>query len=208
MIHLFMIINNILNYIFTSTANISVLRILNERVAGISGRETARLAGINLRSAQIALTNLENLKVVKRQVGGREHLFTLNRDHFLTNEIISNLFSAEQKFKTSLYKNISVKLKDITDSVILFGSVARKEENIESDLDICIVYSKKKNVIEKINNKLRDDISDKYGVTLAPFYITKKEFKERAKKNKAPINKILKEGKVLSGLSINTLKNG
>jgi predicted nucleotidyltransferase len=203
-----MIINNILNYIFTNSGNLAVLRVLNERVVGISGRETARLAGVSLRSAQLSLDNLVNLKIVKRQVGGREHLFTLNRESFISEEIITKLFSAEQKFKNSIYKEITKNLNPLAESIILFGSVARKEESLQSDLDLCIVYLKNKNKIEKIVSSLRDELYDKFGVTLAPFYITRSEFKIRAKKNISPVNEIIKEGIVISGLSLNILKNG
>lgn len=203
-----MIVNNILNHIFTSTGNLAVLRVLNERVVGISGRETARLAGISLRSAQLSLDNLVSLKIVKRQVGGREHLFTLNRESFIAKEIITKLFSAEGKFKASLFKKITTSLKISTESIILFGSVARKTESVQSDLDLCIVYSKNKNKIEKIVSNLRDELYDKFGVTLAPFYITRIDFKKRAENKKSPVNEIIKEGVVISGLSLNILKNG
>lgn len=203
-----MVINNILDHIFTNAGNLAVLRVLNERASGISGRETARLAGIGLRSAQIALSNLEKFKIVIRQVGGRDHLFTLNRKNFLAKEVISKLFTVEKKFKISLYNEITDSINSAADSVILFGSVVRKEESVESDLDICIVYSKNKSRIEKIISKLRDELYDKYGVTLAPFYITGKDFSTKAGRNKSPVDQIIKEGKVLSGISIANLKNG
>ena len=203
-----MILNNVLDNIFVNSANIAVLRALNERVAGISGRETARLAGIGLRSAQIALDNLVNLKVVNKQAGGREHLFSLNRKNYISNEIIAKLFVTEQKYKKSVLNEITNSLSPLTDSVILFGSVARKEELPDSDMDICIVFKKNKSKIEKIVNALRDELYDKYGVTLAPFYITRKEFKKRAENQKSPVNEILTDGIIISGIKTKELLNG
>lgn len=202
-----MIVNRILDHIFVNTGNLAVLRVLNDRVVGISGRETARLANISLRTAQLALSNLEGLKIVKRQIGGREHLFTLNRDNFITKEIIIKLFITERRFKDSLINQIVNNLQTLADSIILFGSVARKEESIDSDMDICLVYSKNKATIEKIISTLRDDVYDTYGITLAPFYVTSNKFKTTAKKNRGPINEILKDGIVLNGSSINELIN-
>ncbi len=203
-----MIINRILDHIFINTGNLAVLRVLNERVVGISGRETARLANISLRNAQIALNNLEKLKLVKRQMGGREHLFTLNRNHFVTKKIITTIFLNEIRFRKTVFEQIIFKLKPLTDSIILFGSVARKNETAESDLDICIVYSGNKSSIENTVSNLRDELYDYFGITLAPFYITRNKFKFKAKNNKSPVNEILKEGIVLYGLSINNLING
>jgi len=203
-----MIINRILDHIFINTSNLAVLRILNERVVGLSGRETARLAGISLRAAQLSLNSLEILKIVNRHYGGREHIFTLNRNNYVVKELISRIFSAEESFRTSVFKLIKIRLSKLSDSIILFGSVARKEESPDSDLDICIVHSRSLTIIEKAVSNLRDVLNDRYGVTLAPFYITKKEFKSRAKKSKSPVDSIIEEGKVLSGLSIKNLMNG
>jgi predicted nucleotidyltransferase len=203
-----MVINKILNHIFINTTNLAVLRVLNDRVIGLSGRETARLAGISLRSAQLSLNNLENLKIVHRHYGGREHIFTLNRKNYIVKEIIINIFEAEESFRSSIYKQIKLKLAKLTDSVILFGSVANQEESVESDMDICIIYTKNLNIIENAISKLRDVLNDSFGVTLAPFYITKSEFRKRAKAGRSPIASIIKHGKVLSGLSIKRIING
>jgi predicted nucleotidyltransferase len=203
-----MIINRILDHIFINTSNLAVLRVLDERVTGLSGRETARLAGISLRAAQLSLNSLEKLKIVNRHYGGREHIFTLNRNNYIAKEIISNIFSAEESFRNSVFKQIKSKLSKLTDSIILFGSVARQEESADSDLDVCIVYSRGLTKIEESVSSLRDELNDKYGVTLAPFYITKKEFRTRVRKGKSPVDSIIKHGKVLSGLSIKSLING
>lgn len=50
--------------------------------------------------------------------------------------------------------DFSSKIKDFKDiiSIILFGSVARDEATVESDVDIAIIYSKKDNeIVRKIN---------------------------------------------------------
>lgn len=203
-----MIINRILDHIFINTSNLAVLRVLNERVIGLSGRETARIAGISLRATQLSLNSLESLKIVNRHYGGREHIFTLNRNNYIAKEIISNIFSTEESFRTIIISHIIKKLAKLTDSVILFGSVARQEESTDSDMDICIVYSKRLKEIEREVSILRDLLNDKFGVTLAPFYITRKEFKTRVRKSKSPVNSIIKEGKVISGLSIKSIING
>jgi predicted nucleotidyltransferase len=203
-----MIVNRVLDYIFINTTNLAVLRVLNERIIGLSGRETARIAGISLRAAQLSLNGLESLKIVNRHYGGREHIFTLNRNNYIVKEIISYIFYAEELFRESIFKKIKSKLAKLTDSIILFGSVARHDEKIDSDLDICIIYSKGLKNIEKAVSHLRDEINENFGVTLAPFYITLKEFNTRARRHKSPVDSIISEGKVLSGLSIKSLING
>ena len=61
-----MLVNKFIENLFSAPSNISVLRVLNQRVIGITGRETERLTNLTHRSALKALTTLEELGVVVR----------------------------------------------------------------------------------------------------------------------------------------------
>ena len=200
-----MIVNKLLEKLFSAPSNISVIRVLNERVTGITGRETARLTNLTHRSALKALTNLEELGVVSRITGGRDHIFTLNRQKYISKEIIYPIFEAEKKFNTAISISLKKQLSKLTDSIIVYGSVARKEETISSDYDVCIVYNGHLNDIENIVLKLRDRLHDQYSIQLAPIYIRTAEFKKRARKKLPPVNDIVNEGVVISGKSIHKL---
>ncbi len=200
-----MLINKYLETLFSAPSNISVLRVLNERTVGITGRETARLTNLTHRSALMALSNLESFGVVKRVTGGRDYLFTLDRNKFITKKIISVIFNAERDFRLSLFSRIKKQLSRITISLIVFGSVARKDETIKSDLDLCIVYSKNRNKLEESVSNLREQIYLEYSIQLAPIYISEKEFIKRAKKKLSPVNNVIDEGILISGKSIKAL---
>lgn len=200
-----MIINNLLQHIFSAQSNIVVLRTLNSRVVGISGRETARISKLSIRNVQNVLAHLESLGLVNRTIGGRDHLFTLNRNNKIVSNLIKYIYEFENEFKNEIFSLIKKKLSVLTSSLILFGSVARNEEDALSDLDLCIVYSKNKLKIESIVFELRDKLYDDYKVTLAPFYILETEFKKRAKQNLSPVNSIIEEGILLTGKSIRGL---
>lgn len=204
----FMIIHNILQHLFSAPSVIAIIRELDLRVKGLTGREIAKLAKLTPQAAHNTLTNLEAFKIVKRDFAGRSHYFYLNRDIFLYKNIISPMLKAEKQYKENIFKEIVNALGSSSDSIILFGSVARREETAESDIDICIVYTGSRTLIEKIVSDLRDTLYSKYGISLGPFYIKKSEFLRRIIKNKPPVNDILKDGIVLSGLSINELRNG
>lgn len=204
-----MIIHKPLNEIFSTYSNIAVIRELRYTRNGFTGREIAKRAGLSAPATLSALTHLAALKVVKRQIGGRDHLFTLNFNNYFVKKVLLPILEQESQFftliKTRLKKHLSTKAI----SVIIFGSVARQKEDIESDLDICIVFSSSENkkLLENEINILRDELSTDCGVTLAPYYISVKEFKQRAKMKKSPVNDIVKEGIVISGKSINWLLN-
>ncbi|MBK9285079.1 MAG: nucleotidyltransferase domain-containing protein [Sphingobacteriaceae bacterium] len=205
-----MIVHKPLNIIFSAYSNIVVIRELRHTRNGFSGREIAKRGGLSAPAAINALTHLESLKIINRRIGGRDHLFTLNFSNYFVKKVLLPVLDAESQY----FDLIVLKLKKILSkeaiSVILYGSVARKEETVKSDVDICIVYPnlKNKSVLEKKIDICRDELYKNYGITLAPFNISLKEFQKRARLKKSPINDIIKEGIVLSGKSIKRLING
>jgi predicted nucleotidyltransferase len=194
-----MVINNLLQSIFSAPSNIIVLRTLNARVTGITGREIARVSKLSNRTVQNVLVNLESLGLVIRTIGGRDHLFILNRNNRIAKQLINYIFVFEEKFKDEIFLLIKKQLSARVSSLIIFGSVARKEENNNSDFDLCIIYSGQKTKIEKSVSELRDRLYDDYHVILAPFFITEDEFRKKAIKNLPPVSDIIKEGILISG---------
>lgn len=204
-----MVIHKVLDEVFSTWSNVAVLRVLNHHVLGLSGREVSRLAGMSPKNCIITLTGLENLGIVNRIRGGRDHLFTLNREHFMVNEAIAPLFDTEEKFREAIYADIKKGLSKLCNSVYVFGSVARREENIDSDLDLCVIYDSehKKEPLENAVYDLSLKVRRMYSVNISAYYVTAKQFSIKAKTNKAPIADVVKEGKLLFGNSIKVLLN-
>jgi predicted nucleotidyltransferase len=205
-----MILHNIFNEIFSSPSNIAVLREISKVQTGLSGREISKLAGISPPTCLSILTHLENLSIVKRQRGGRDHLFTLNREHIIVQEILLSLFSFEEKLLNLIMNDIKKKFGKYCTSIFLFGSVARKEETIESDLDLCFIINsiRSKEPLNDLISQKRSYYKRKYGVNLAPFFLTEKEFTLRAKHNKPPVPDIVKESILIYGKSLEIILNG
>jgi predicted nucleotidyltransferase len=199
-----MIVNNILDEIFSRWSNVAVLRALNKFAVGISGREVSREAGIAVKNCFAALDDLENIGIVTRIRGGRDHIFTLNRNHFLVKEGVVPFFEIEGKFVEAIFNDIRKKLKSKCHSVYVFGSVARKQEKVGSDLDLCIIYDKdnQRKLLEEVVSEMNAELHKKYFVNAAPFLITVSEFIKRAKSKKPPVNQILNEGILILGKSI------
>lgn len=203
-----MVVNKVLDKIFISPAITSILRELNLRKVGITGREIARQTGLTHKTAIKALNNLEALKLVNRVVAGRAYNYSINRENYIFKKIIAPVFEVEREMLGSITKEIKSLLGKYSESIILFGSVARREETYVSDFDICVVYKLGKANIEKLISGLRDKLYIKYGITLAPFLITKIEFLDRIRKKKPPVNKILIDGKVIYGKTLKELQVG
>jgi len=204
-----MIVNKVMDEVFSRWSNIAVLRALNKYGIGISGREVARVAGITNKNCFTALVDFENLGIVNCVRGGNEHSYTLNREHLLVTDAIIPLFEVEDNYFNKIASFIKSKLKNKCISLIVFGSVARKDETMSSDYDLCIVLvdMKQKPKAEEAFYEISFLMSKKFGVSVSPIYFTKKEFAQKARLNKSPVNNIVKEGKVISGLSIKELLN-
>lgn len=203
-----MVIHRTLDEIFRTWSNIAVLRALLDTKTGASGNEVARLSGMNPRSAFKALTLLEELGLVYRQIGGRDHLFTLNRDNYFVQEAIVNLFEVESNFRKEIIKSLEAILKKRVYSAVIFGSTARKEENVLSDLDICCIVN---SAIDRIFvsdalNKKTQMLYKKFGIKLTPIFFLKSQFMKK-KKNKL-IRSIANEGILITGKHPRDLING
>jgi predicted nucleotidyltransferase len=203
-----MIVNKVLDKIFISSAIISILRELNLRKVGITGREIARQTRLTHKTAIKALNNLEELKLVNRVIAGRAYSYNINRENYIFKNIIDPAFEVEREILSKINNEIKSILGKYSESIILFGSVSRREETIGSDFDICIVYKSGKTSIEKLISSLRDKLYIKYGITLAPFLITKADFLDRIRKKKPPVNRILIDGIHISGKTLKELRDG
>jgi predicted nucleotidyltransferase len=203
-----MVINKILDYVFSAQSNIKILRVLNDRNAGVSGREAARLTGLSLRAVQKTLVNLSKTGLLKIAEGKREHLFSVDREKYLVKELVEKIFETEREFNTSLLKQIRTKLKPYAASLVQFGSTARGEDTLKSDFDLCIVYDKDLSIIEEKVSEVRSALFKTYKITLAPFYISVVKFRQLARQSKPPVKNIIEEGRVIAGKSIKELLNG
>jgi predicted nucleotidyltransferase len=203
-----MVTNNILDYVFSAQSNLKVLRVLNERNAGVSGREAARLTGLSVRAVQITLVNLSIAGLVKIAEGNREHLFSIDREKYLVRELVEKIFETERGFNSSIVKKIRTKLKPYAVSLVQFGSTARGEDTLKSDFDLCIIYDKNLSIIEEKVSELRSALFKTYNITLAPFYISAVKFRQLGRQSKPPVKNIIEEGRVIAGKSIKELLNG
>lgn len=196
-----MIIRRVLDEVLSTWSNIAVMRTLRYSADGMTGRAISKAAGMTPKAALSALTHLEGLGLVKRIRGGRDHIFTLNRESFLIKNSILPLFESEDTYREEIKTEIVNALKKLCVSLYEFGSVARHEETAASDYDLCIVYEGA-TVSEKLEEsayELSGRLLQKFGITLAPFYISMIEFKKRVQNKKPPLAGIAAEGMLLWG---------
>lgn len=205
-----MVFHRVLDRVFSTWSHIAVLRVLQDSAVGMTGREISRLAGMNHRSCLKALTKLEEIAIVSRLVGGRDHRFSLNREHVLVAEGILPLLSLERNLVQKVSVLLKTKLARNVQSLILFGSVATKTETPESDFDLCVVIVNEE-TRERVSTRVHeiaDEFRRRFGANLSAFIITESEFRRRARSKKPPVTEIVKEGVVIAGKVIEEIVRG
>jgi predicted nucleotidyltransferase len=178
-----MVIYRVLDEVLRSWSHVAVLRALLDTTSGCTGNEVARLSGMHPRSALKALTSLEQLGMVHRQRGGRDHIFTLNRSHFLVKNIVERMYAAEQEYYRMIVETIASKLKRYVINATVFGSVAKHLETPLSDLDLCCIV-KTEGQKESVRTLLNTDAQKLYktfGVKVAPIIFTLDDVKKKSK---------------------------
>ena len=203
-----MIIHRVFDEVFRSWSHVAVLRALLDTTSGCTGNEVARLSGMHPRSALKALTSLEQLGMVNRQRGGRDHIFTLNRSHFLVHNVVEHVYRAEQDFTKQIIDALGDSLKRSVMSAVIFGSVAKRIETPFSDLDLCCIVKTEAGK-ETVRGLLSSDAQKLYrtfGIKVAPLFFTLDEMK---KKTKTPlVRDILDHGKLVAGKNLRALIRG
>ena len=205
-----MLFYRVLDEVLAAWSHLAILRALQDAAQGMSGRELARQAGLSHQAGDRAIARLEKLHILKRQRSGRAHFFTLNRSHQLVIKALLPLLVAERQFFPELCAAIRKRLGKSALAIILFGSVARKQENAASDLDLCFVvrHAKDKTLLQTAVHQTAPVLFQRFGAKLAPIFLTVAEFQKKAKRYSPPIGDILNEGVVISGLSLRELSNG
>ncbi len=205
-----MLIHHPLDEALATWSHIAILRALQDSAQGLTGREIARQAGLSHRACYRALARLEQLHVLQRQRGGKTHFLRLNRRHQLVSKAILPLFTAERNFSSEFYSVLRKRLGRYALSVILFGSVARKQERPESDVDLCFVVQgrKEKSALQKKVHEISSPMFQQFGALIAPIFLTLAEFQKKARSKSQPVADILAQGIVIAGISLRKLRYG
>jgi len=188
--------HNALDDILGSTIKIRLLRVLSKNTSVFTGRELARLVGYSHTHTNSALAELEvSGLVIKRHVGN-SNTYSLNRDNLLVSRIIVPAFRIEgrllQDLANRFFEGIS---KDLV-SIILFGSVARGEEESGSDIDLILVV-KDGTDLGKLDEKVSEislESATSFGGLVIPILITESEYANNRRSKNAFWRTVLEEG--------------
>jgi predicted nucleotidyltransferase len=124
-----------------STVEAAVLRVLSRADVGFSGRQVHTLANLgSTSSVHRALARFVELGVVSAEARPPSIIYRINTEHVLWPVIDLGLSTRARVFE-SIGRFCAEELPDELDlTVIVYGSVARRESTIDSDIDLFLVY--------------------------------------------------------------------
>jgi len=122
-----------------------------------------------------ALQDLYDMNIVTLKTVGRSHTVSFNEESHIM-PLLASLFNFEEETIQELQKDIKKHLcyQPIIESVKIFGSIARGQEEPRSDIDLLIITSDKDKV-EEILTDLQILCNNKYGNPIMPHIITTEE---------------------------------
>jgi len=203
-----MLFVNPLERILGQASKVRILRFLVMTNSELNGREIAAATELSHVKVHTALKELHQHDIVKMRRAGKSLLYRIHGENELVKQLLIPLFEKESQLSKMLAQRILSSVKrPKPKSVILFGSFASGRARPDSDIDILVVASRKKDIPSLEGGLRRAEISITagFGNHLAPIVMAGAEFKKRFKAKDKFVTNIAHEGKVLFGDSINDL---
>src|SRR3990170_1599095 len=131
--------------LLTSPARVAVLKtLLRSRGREWSGRELAKASGVSAPQTMEALYLLYDEALVRQRRAGRASMWTLEESHFLV-ERLRSLLALDSESNRALVEALEAGLsRSGAVEAWLFGSVARGDEDPNSDVDLLVVFPDKR----------------------------------------------------------------
>jgi predicted nucleotidyltransferase/DNA-binding transcriptional regulator YhcF (GntR family) len=150
----------------------------------MSEREISAVLGVSHMSVNRIMRELAEMNFVQILRTGKVYLWKVNRKSYLFNalarvyQITSDGRGPLEDLKKTILKNLP--LSGVA-KVILFGSIGRKTERFNSDVDLYIQVKD-----QQVEHKLRQAIEklglvcmERYGNVLSPYILSEGELKEK-----------------------------
>lgn len=203
---------NIISSLLGDIVKINVYKVLSLHQEGLTGRGLAALIGTSPFKINQVLRQLEAQGVVQSSVVGKAHLYRLNISHILVTGFILPLIEQEQEIFRKLGQGIIDRLAPHPPlSVILYGSVARGEEEPDSDLDLLLLYEDSQYISTKdaitANHRVFEWVNREYGNRASIRHDWIADFKRDAAGRDPLVQNIIKEGRSIAGLAMTEVLN-
>ena len=174
--------------LINSPTKLNIVKFLINHTASMSEREIASILNVSHMSVNRIMKELAVANFVNNTVVGRTHIWKVNRKSYVygtLSKIIKTMdttLAPIEDLKKTLLQNLPV---EMTKKIILFGSVSKRTEEPNSDIDLFILVKlqKHKDAIESYMEKLALTCLDRYGNVLSPYVLTENDMKQKKNLN-------------------------
>ncbi len=177
-----MLLHRYLESVLGNKVTITLLRtMINYRGKIFTIRGLASEAKISHNEAALTVHDLAKLGIVTIQPVGRAYQIELNDKSYILNKIIEPIISVEKNTFGDLVQLLKKHLdtKKIVTAAI-FGSVAKGDEKLDSDIDLLVISNDHDHAIKQISAASQQVFSI-FHATLSHIIFTEKEFKDKQK---------------------------
>lgn len=151
-------------------SRVRVLRVLHGVQVPLNASQIAVRTGLSQPAVSSVLDKLESMGLVESSPAGRAWVHWLVRDNVYVTKMIDPVFAAEEAIPDLLLSDLRETFRDLTVSVVIFGSYARGDQDETSDVDVALVAvdAEAKVVLEEAVDVASSRFARAYGATLSP----------------------------------------
>jgi predicted nucleotidyltransferase len=189
---------------------VRLLRHLVAHPQPITGRQLASATGVHHSVAGQVLKRLTQEGVLERRRAGTAYLYALNRDRYVVTEILEPAFRNEARWLERLGEEVLAALRPSAESVILYGSWARKAATPRSDVDLLLVAADgaARETVERRVDELRGRLSERFDRFISVLVMTVEEVRAKLGTGDQLVRSIVSKGRVLAGRSLAEIAAG
>ncbi|MBD3425133.1 MAG: hypothetical protein GF417_11920 [Candidatus Latescibacteria bacterium] len=180
-----------LKNILSSAARVEILKLLllNPRNSYYQ-RQISRLTDQSIRAIQLELKNLEEIGLVEKRSDGNRIYYSINKKCPIFEDLKNIFFKVEGigDLLTDCLKNDSDKIE----FAFIYGSYARGEEKLSSDIDLMVIGDISSKELSSILSDARDEIKREINYMV----LTADEFRKRAGEKEHFITTVLRGEKI------------
>lgn len=146
-----------------------VLRVLHGVNVPLNASQLAARTRLSQPAVAAVLKELASMGLVKRTPAGRAWVHWLVRDNIYVETMVEAVFSAEWDVPERLIGDLDTAFGKAAESVVLFGSYARGDQDERSDIDVALVAAdaEGKAGLEVIAEAEAMRLSRRYGATVS-----------------------------------------
>lgn len=193
---------SIVERIFGARSRVRVLRALYRSDVPLNSSQVARRAELSQPAVTTALGELADYGLVKMSSAGRANVHWLVRDNIYVEQLVKLAFEFESALPDMIEDDLRGMFESVAESVVLFGSHARGDEDIGSDVDVVVVVkdAEAKQHAERMLVEDAGEFSRRWGRSLSVIVYDAQEAAALASRAPAFYGSLLEEGARILGL--------